>query len=241
MFGKAINYMGLFGGAAPPDEAREKSVLAGKGLAPVAIDPDTVISEAEYLVFDTELTGMKPRRDSIVSIGAVAMRGDRILVGRNFHRIVSPRTKLTDSSVVIHGITPTEAAESPAIASVLPEFLDLCRGKVVVGHVVSIDLRFINREIELLQGEPLTNPAVDTMSLYGFLRKKTGDYCAFHEGVPGRADLFSLCKEYGISVTRAHDALYDAFVTAQLFQRFLAVLPEYGIHTIRDLKRIGKP
>jgi DNA polymerase-3 subunit epsilon len=232
MLGKEMSYMSLFRAAAPLGETGDGSV---------AVDPDTVISEAEYLVFDTELTGMKPRRDSIVSIGAVTMRGDRILVGRNFHRIVSPRTELTDKSVVIHGITPTEAAESPSIASVLPEFLDLCRGKVLVGHVVSIDIRFINREMEVLHGSPLANPSVDTMSLYGFLRKKTGDYCAFHEGVPGRADLFSLCKEYGIPVARAHDALYDAFVTAQLFQRFLAVLPEYGIHTIKDLKRIGKP
>jgi DNA polymerase-3 subunit epsilon len=232
MLGKEMSYMSLFRAAAPLGETGDGSV---------AVDPDTVISEAEYLVFDTELTGMKPRRDSIVSIGAVTMRGDRILVGRNFHRIVSPRTELTDKSVVIHGITPTEAAESPSIASVLPEFLDLCRGKVLVGHVVSIDIRFINREMEVLHGSALANPSVDTMSLYGFLRKKTGDYCAFHEGVPGRADLFSLCKEYGIPVARAHDALYDAFVTAQLFQRFLAVLPEYGIHTIKDLKRIGKP
>jgi DNA polymerase-3 subunit epsilon len=241
MFGKEISYMSLFRGAASPGDVTEPSVLPQESTAPVTIDLDTVINEAEYLVFDTELTGMKPRRDSIVSIGAVTMKGDRILVGRNFHRIVSPRTELTDKSVVIHGITPTEAAESPSIVSVLPEFLDLCRGKVIVGHVVSIDLRFINREMELLKGAALTNPAVDTMSLYGFLRKKTGDYCAFHEGVPGRADLFSLSKEYGIPVTRSHDALYDAFVTAQLFQRFLAVLPEHGIHTIKDLKRIGKP
>ena len=241
MFGKDMSYMSLFRGAAAFGDAKERPVLAGDAMSPVAVDPDTVITDAEYLVFDTELTGMKPRRDSIVSIGAVTMRGDRILVGRNFHRIVSPRTELTDKSVLIHGITPTEAAESPSIVKVLPEFLDLCRGKVLVGHVVSIDIRFINREMEVLQGAALTNPAVDTMSLYGFLRKKTGDYCAFHEGVPGRADLFSLCKEYGIPVTRAHDALYDAFVTAQLFQRFLAVLPEYGIHTIKDLKRIGKP
>ena len=241
MFSNETGYTNLLRGAASSGAMKKESVLAGKSPAPVVIDPDTVITEAEYLVFDTELTGMKPRRDSIVSIGAVTMKGDRILVGRNFHRIVSPRTELTDSSVVIHGITPTEAAESPSIVSVLPEFLDLCRGKVVVGHVVSIDLKFINREMEVLQGAALTNPAVDTMSLYGFLRKKTGDYCAFHEGVPGRADLFSLCKEYGIPVTRTHDALYDAFVTAQLFQRFLAVLPEYGIHTIKDLMRIGKP
>lgn len=201
---------------------------------------DTVITGAEYLVFDTELTGLRHRRDSIVSIGAVRMRGTRISLGDSFHRIVDPRTALTGSSVVIHGITPAEASEAPSVDMVLPEFLDLCQGKVLVGHVVSMDLRFINAEMNRMYGKTLPNPAVDTMALYGFLRKREGDYCAFHEGVPGRADLFSLAREAGIPVTLAHDALYDAFITAQLLQRFINILPQYGIHTVRDLRRAGK-
>lgn len=201
---------------------------------------DTVMTEADYIVFDTELTGLRFRRDSIVSIGAVMMKGTRISLGNSFHRIVDPRTALTGSSVVIHGITPSEASEAPIIDMVLPEFLDLCQGKVIVGHVVSMDLRFINAEMNRIYGKTLPNPAVDTMALYGFLRKREGDYCAFHEGVPGRADLFSIAREYGIPVTLTHDALYDAFITAQVFQRFLNILPQYGVHTVRDLRRVGK-
>lgn len=219
-----------------PEDRRVSATPLNMNVPPL----DTVITEAEYLVFDTELTGLRFRRDSIVSIGAVSMKGTRISLGDSFHRIVEPRTALTGTSVVIHGITPSEASEAPTVDMVLPEFLDLCRGKVLVGHVVSMDLRFINAEMNRIYGKTLPNPAVDTMALYGFLRKREGDYCAFHEGVPGRADLFSIAREMGIPVTWEHDALYDAFITAQLLQRFLTILPQYGIHTVRDLRRVGK-
>jgi hypothetical protein len=33
----------------------------------------------------------------------------------------------------------------------------------------------------------------------------------------------------------------DAFITAQLFQRFLPVLPKFGVTTVKDLLRIGRP
>jgi hypothetical protein len=33
----------------------------------------------------------------------------------------------------------------------------------------------------------------------------------------------------------------DAFITAQLFQRFLRVLPGLGVRTVKELLRIGRP
>jgi hypothetical protein len=33
----------------------------------------------------------------------------------------------------------------------------------------------------------------------------------------------------------------DAFITAQLFQRFLSFLPALGVRTVKDLLRIAKP
>ena len=242
MLDRLTRYTGMIAGGKAGGEAA--GGRRRRGPMPVelgSVELDQTITEARYLVFDTELTGMKARRDSIVSIGAVPMQGTRIDIGGTFSRVVEPRTELTGSSVVIHGITPSEASESPAVEDVLPEFLHLCRGRVLVGHVVSMDLRFINREMERLYGKTLALPAVDTMTIFGFLRKREGDYCAFHEGVPGRADLFSLARERGIPVSRAHHALYDAYITAQLFQRFLTVLPQYGIRTVRELRRIGKP
>ena len=206
------------------------------------VDLLTPVLDASYVVFDTELTGLKPKKDSIVSIGAVRMRGRTLSVGDTFYRLVEPRTTLTGKSVVVHGITPTEAAEWPGIDALLPEFLAFCRGAVLVGHVVSIDLAFLNSDMKRLYGAPLANPAVDTFAVYRWLSSRERNVCAYYDGsAEDNASLFQLAKYYGIEAGEAHNALSDAYVTAQLFQRFLGRLAEQGITTLRDLVRIGRP
>jgi DNA polymerase-3 subunit epsilon len=202
-------------------------------------DGDIPINEANYIVFDTELTGLKLKKNSIVSIGAVKMDGSRINLGDFFYRIVEPKTELTGKSVVIHGITPSEASESPRIDVLLPEFLDFCGDSILVGHVVSIDLDFINKEMKRVYGSTIPNRAVDTFTIYGWIRRIEEKTCAYHGGTPGNADLFTLAEKYNIPVASAHNALNDAFVTAQLFQRFLSLLPALGVRSVHDLLKIG--
>ena len=202
---------------------------------------NTILDDAKFVVFDTELTGLNVRRDSIVSLGAVKMVGGRISVGDYFYRVVEPETELTAGSIVIHEITPSEAASSPAIGLILPEFLDFCTDSVLVGHFVSLDLSFINKEMKRLKGSPLLRPAVDTRKLFSWLMKKEDNSCAFDEKKMTAMDLSSLARRYQIPFLKAHNALEDAFVTAQLFQRLLTELPSWGIRTVADLLTIGRP
>jgi DNA polymerase-3 subunit epsilon len=199
------------------------------------------LDDAAFVVFDTELTGLNPKKDSIVSIGAVRMKGKRILLGETFYRVVEPRTPITAQSVVIHEIMPVETKSLPEFEALLPEFLDFCGSAVVVGHVVSIDLAFLNREMKHLYGDVLQNRAVDTSRLYQWIRKREEDACAFRGGLTEPNDLFSLAKKYQIPVKHAHHALGDAFVTAQLLQRLLHNLPRWGVRTVQDLLRIASP
>jgi DNA polymerase-3 subunit epsilon len=199
------------------------------------------LKDADFVVFDTELTGLRAKRDSIVSIGAVKMRGERILLGNTFYGQVDPRTAMTAQSVVIHEITPTEAAASPGIDALLPEFLEFCGDAVLVGHVVHIDLQFLNSEMKYLYGKALLNRAADTHRLYQWIRGREENRDAFHGGLPEAVDLFTLAKKYHIPVQRAHNALSDAFITAQLFQRLLSELPKWAVNTVDDLLRVGSP
>jgi DNA polymerase III subunit epsilon len=199
------------------------------------------LPDVNFVVFDTELTGLNAKKDSIVSIGAVKMHGERILLGEMFYGQVDPRTALTARSVIIHGITPTEASASPGIDDLLPQFLEFCDDALMVGHVVSIDLQFLNWEMKELYGRPLRNRAVDTYKLYEWVKGRKEDRCAYHGGSPEPGDLFSIAETYNIPVQNAHNALGDAFITAQVLQRLLGELPQWGIRTVDDLLRIGSP
>jgi DNA polymerase-3 subunit epsilon len=205
------------------------------------VDLGASIRDVPYTVVDTELTGLRPGKDSIISVGAVKMFGGRINLGDFYYRVAEPRATLTGSSVLIHGITPSEAAECPGMDVLLPEFLGFIGQSIVVGHFVSIDLGFINGEARLRSGCPLPNLAVDTARVYAWIRKKDEGACAYYEGAVEDMSLFSIAGKYGIRSGGAHNALNDAFLAAQLFQRFMSVLPGLGIKTVGDLLRVGSP
>lgn len=225
--------------AAGPGQADQQQPTPLAGRRP-AVEPAN-LSDVNFVVFDTELTGLNAKKDSIVSIGAVKMHGERILLGEMFYGQVDPRTALTARSVIIHGITPTEASASPGIDALLPQFLEFCDDALMVGHVVSIDLQFLNWEVKEQFGKPLRNRAVDTYKLYEWLKGRKEDRCAYHGGSPEPGDLFSIAATYHIPVQNAHNALGDAFITAQVLQRLLGELPQWGIRTVDDLLRIGRP
>ena len=164
--------------------------LFGRNKKP-GLDSKTPITEVRYVAVDTELTGLDENKDSIVSVGAMRMTGGRIDLGETFYRLVSPRTELTAASVVIHEIMPSEVVASPVIEPVLAEFLEFCGTDVLVGHFISIDLAFLNREMKRLRGHTIPNAVLDTFSIYEWLRKrqKCRDYCCnAGRGVPALRD-----------------------------------------------------
>ena len=213
-----------------------------KREAPAAgVDPAAPVDAVRYVVMDTELTGLDVKRDSIVSVGAVVMQGGRILLGETFYEMVSPETAMCSASIVVHGITPSDVADKRAIGPMIEDFLRFCAGSVVVGHFLSLDLAVLNREMKRLGRGKFPQPAADTLRLHEWAQEHSrgarGQYDAHEEN----KDLFSLAKRYQIPVSAAHNALMDAYITAQLFQRFLSRLPDLGVRTVKDLLKIGKP
>jgi DNA polymerase III subunit epsilon len=215
------------------------SNLFGRNKKP-GIDSKTPINEVRYVAVDTELTGLDENKDSIVSIGAMRMTGGRIDLGATFYRLVSPRTELTAASVVIHEIMPSEVVASPGIEPVLAEFLEFCGTDVLVGHFISIDIAFLNREMKRLRGHAIPNAVIDTFSIYEWLLKRQKCSDSFATPVAG-CRLYEISACFGIPVSGAHNAIMDAFATAQLFQRFLPLLIEAGAKDIEDLLKIGMP
>jgi len=211
-----------------------------EGKKKFSIDEHAPSTDVRYVVVDTELTGLDEKRDSIVSIGAVRMTGGKIDIGDTFYRLVSPRTELTAASVVIHEITPSDVVLSPVIGPVLEDFLEFCGADVLVGHFISIDLAFLNREMKRLRNAAIRNRVVDTFSIYEWLRKRGRSRDCFATPLSGYR-LYEIARCFGVPVNGAHNAIMDAYATAQLFQRFLPLLEEAGSGNIGDLLKIGIP
>ncbi len=193
-----------------------------------------------YLVIDTELTGLDGRKDSIVSIGAVRMKGGRIDLGDSFYKVINPETSLKAESVVIHEIMPSDVIMKPGISAVLKEFVDFCGADILVGFCVDVDMAFLNREMKRLFGAPLENQLIDIYPVFEWLLKNTGFREKGAAVMPSRYQLYDIARYFDIEVNGAHNAIIDAFITAQIFQRFIPVLSRAGMKSAADLVKLTK-
>ncbi|UCD35169.1 MAG: 3'-5' exonuclease [Nitrospiraceae bacterium] len=201
---------------------------------------NTGVDRCPFVVFDTELSGLNAKKDFIVSIGAIKMTGGTINISSEFYRMIRPAGEMTRTSVEIHGMTPGELENKEPLETVLPDFLDFIRDSVLVGHFVGIDLAFVNRALKIMGGSRLRNPAVDTHRIHEWLSENSGEFKKHYHGTSAKTDLFSIAERYGITISAAHDALGDAFITAQLFQKFLHFLHAGGMGRLDELLDIGR-
>jgi DNA polymerase-3 subunit epsilon len=201
---------------------------------------DGPIESYEFTAFDTELTGLNPKVDQIVSIGAVKIRNLRIVAGDNFFCYVRPTRDLPKDSTIIHKITPDQIKDAPLLENVLPDFIDFCGPSLLVGHFVSLDMAFVNKAAKTALGGILNNPCVDSMRLaqahQEFERRtRLGSYN------PGPSfNLGYLSKYYDLPLFTEHDALEDAMQTAYLFIFLIKKLREAGYSTLKEFFSAGK-
>jgi DNA polymerase-3 subunit epsilon len=184
---------------------------------------DRLLAEADYVVFDTETTGLRPDADDeIVALGAVRIVNRRVLTGETFERTVDPRRSIPPTSTKFHGITDAMVKGRPPIAVVLPQFDAFARGAVLVAHNAPFDMAFLLKH-DPGPGYLRDNPVLDTLLLAGSVL----DHMADHS-------LDALARRFDVPIDQRHSALADAMVTALLFLRLIDLLEGRGVRTLRE-------
>lgn len=203
------------------------------------LDQSRPIEDYEFVVFDTELTGLDERRDEIVSIGAVRVRNLQIVAGDTFHIHVRPEQPLPKDSTLVHRITPQDLVHAPSLAEVLPRFVAYCDKALLVGYYTDLDTAFLNRFSKRILGGTMRNPCIDTLrlarvhlELCGLPRRHRAE-----EGIS--YSLAGLSELYNLPPFVPHDALQDALQTAYLFLFLAKKLQAEGYRTLRQLFRAG--
>lgn len=179
------------------------------------------LAKMEFVVVDTETTGLDTRSDEIVQIGAVRIVDGRLLDGDSFERLVNPGSPIPPGSTRFHGVTDEMVTHAPRIDEVLREFLDYAGDAVLIGHNIAFDLAFLNRT------SPVPNPAIDTMllSIGAFPDRR-------------RHSLDDLAQKFDEEVRDRHSALGDADLTARLFLRLLPALEKVGVTKFGEAQRL---
>lgn len=205
-----------------------------------SFDQNRYIQDYEFVCFDTELTGLNPRHDEIVSIGAVRIRGLQIAAGETFFTYARPKKTLPKGSTLIHRITPEQLKNAPDLEEVLPEFVKYIGSALLLGHYVQLDVNFLNRALKKHMGGIVRNPCVDSMKLarahHEYRRRSERGYVSPYMSY----NLGLLAKAFDLPMFEQHDALEDALQTAYLFLFLVSKLQEAGYVTLNDLYSAGR-
>lgn len=180
---------------------------------------DVGIENVRFVVLDSETTGLDPRRDKLITIGAIAVVNFEVVLGDVFETML--KVAYNSASVTVHGVTKQEAREGQDEKEAVTEFLRYLEDGVIVGHHIQHDIETLNTAYEKHFGFKLTNRFIDTMDLTLHL-KDSGSIEELKRGEELKGfSLDALCDLFGIEPHDRHTAGGDAFITALLFLRLI--------------------
>ncbi len=190
-------------------EAKEYYDLSGKPLA-----GSTPVSEASFVVLDTETTGFNVGSDKMLSIAYLPVTTDIITPSQMKSMIFYRKEGVINEAVKIHGILPSDTLEGTDEADIVRVLLQDLAGKIIIGHHIHFDARMLNEAFYRIFGARLKNQLIDTALM------ATKEIEAFHK--TGYANqrpplLDDICRHLDISMKDRHTATGDTYITSELF------------------------
>lgn len=175
----------------------------------------------DYVVFDLETTGFSQEKDKIIEIGAVRVKKGKIC--EKYSTFVNPERSIPERITDLTSITNDMVKEAPTIETVLPEFLEFIGDSVLVAHNAGFDHGFIRQKAEE-QGKKTDFTVVDTVGLARVLFPELAKY-----------KLDNIAKKLKISLENHHRAVDDAGATAEIFEKFVEMLEERGMNSLKEV------
>lgn len=168
--------------------------------------------DRNYIAVDVETTGLDPKRDKIIEIGAIRVL-DGVEVAR-FHTMVNPHRTLEPRITELTGITDEMVEDAPDIGDSIGNFIEFCGQLPLLGHHVIFDYSFLKRAA-VNAGLPFERDGLDTLQL-----------CRRMMPPEEKKNLAAACAFYGIRREGAHRALGDARDAHHLFETLVSLADE---------------
>ncbi|MBE0514895.1 3'-5' exonuclease [Sulfurimonas sp.] len=165
----------------------------------------------EFVVIDTETTGLNPKKDEILSIGAVKIKDNKILTSQTFEVFLKNSKEISSNSIKIHGIRPFDLKDAKTTKEGIVEFLNFVGSRPLVGYYLEFDVSMINKYTKEMLGITLPNRMIEVSEIYF---DKTISL------IPqGNIDLRfdTILKSCNIPNMGAHNAVNDAIMTAMIY------------------------
>jgi DNA polymerase III subunit epsilon len=187
--------------------------------------------QASWCAVDLELTGLNPRKDRIISIGAVPIEGGRVLLGKGLYTLVRTTKRSEVGALLVHKLRAPDLIDAPPIDQALDALFGVLAGRVPVFHTAAVEQAFLSK---LFARRGVQLPAAADTEVLGRLwrLRRAGS-------APPSLALAKLSTELGIAPEVPHHALADALTTAQAFVALATHLDIDETQTVGTLVAAG--
>ncbi|MFF0829494.1 3'-5' exonuclease [Brevibacillus sp. NPDC003359] len=216
--------------AAAPGIADDKQHIAylrsiSKANKQVDSSADIPLHDLEVVVVDLETTGFYPDHgDAIISMGAVAMRGEHLLLGDSFYTLVNPGRAIPPHILSLTGITDDMVADAPELLEAFSRFFQFVGDRPLVAHHSRHEREFLRAGLWKTSRRPFTHRMLDTMLLIRLLSNPVGN-----------GSLDALCAAHDIPISRRHHAYCDAVAAGTLWAKYLVKAESQGFTSLRQV------
>jgi len=163
----------------------------------------------------------------------VPVDAGRVAVGRSVHQLVRPEVPPTPRSQTIHELRPQDLRDAPTLEEARDALRGALDGRYLLTWFADVEIAFL---VAAFGGRPaawrrrtidVRNLAIEVDAQPRSARREFGYALSFE------------AERRGVPVANPHEALDDAFVTAQLFLVLVRKLRGLAEPTVRDLLRVA--
>ena len=184
--------------------------------------------DQEYVVFDTETTGLSVGTDQMIEIGAVKVKNDEII--ERFDELIACPKPLPPFITELTNITDEMLQGKDSEENVTRRFLEFIGDLPLVAHNAQFDISFVSNAVQKYNLGEFNNTVIDTMGMARNMYPEWRNH-----------KLSTLVKNLEVNwdEDKHHRADYDCEGTSKCFYRMLLELKSQNIKTTLDLENIA--
>ena len=182
----------------------------------------------EWVALDCETTGLNPRSDEIIAIGAVRIVGNRVLTSERLDLLVRPEHGVSAESIRVHRLREQDVQDGVPAEEAMRRLLHFIGARPLVGYYLEFDVAMINRTLKRTLGLTLPQERIEVSRLY---------YDHVFQQLPPHKQqenteidlrFATIMDALGLPTREAHDALNDAVMAALAFIKLRVLRGEAG-------------
>ena len=184
----------------------------------------TPVGAARWAAIDCETSGLDPARDRLLSVGMLGVADGRIDLAGSFHAMVKQQVPSETDNILVHGIGGDAQLGGLPVDQVIHGLAERVGDAIPVGFHAPFDEEVLRRHGFRARARWLDLAALAPVLFPGRKAERLEDWLA----------------AFGVPAHHRHDALGDAFSTAQLLLVALAEAKRQRIDTVEELRAAAR-